>query len=282
MIDDGTRFVQRRNGRVVIRHNDSYRFRHANTRRDVYPLPDGRERIVLTRPDGVRIITVRGPDGMILRRIRRLPDGREYVLIDNRRFRPGGGRVTYREPALQLDLGPIRITIPRERYIVDGSRASRRDLELALTAPPVERVERHYTLEEVRRFDRLRSKMPRIDLTTITFETNSSWIEQSEDAALAELAAVLNEIIARNPGEVFMIAGHTDLVGDELYNAALSDRRAEAVAISLTESFGVPPENLVTQGYGEQFPVIETPYAERANRRVSVQRITPLLRTSQR
>jgi outer membrane protein OmpA-like peptidoglycan-associated protein len=81
---------------------------------------------------------------------------------------------------------------------------------------------------------------------------------------------------------MFMIAGHTDLVGSEIYNLALSDRRAEAVAIALANYFGIPPENLVTQGYGEQFPVIPTAEAERQNRRVSVRRITPLLRNSAR
>jgi len=66
-------------------------------------------------------------------------------------------------------------------------------------------------------------------------------------------------------------------VGSELDNLSLSDRRAESVAEILTETFGVPPENLVTQGYGEQFLKIPTQAAERANRRVAVRRITPLM-----
>ena len=32
---------------------------------------------------------------------------------------------------------------------------------------------------------------------------------------------------------------------------ALSDRRAESVALAMTEYFGVPPENMIVQGYGE-------------------------------
>ncbi|MHA1165781.1 MAG: OmpA family protein, partial [Alphaproteobacteria bacterium] len=122
----------------------------------------------------------------------------------------------------------------------------------------------------------------RVDLTNITFATNSAYIEERQIEAPAELASIMNDMIARNPAEMFMIAGHTDLVGSEIYNLALSDRRAEAIAIALTNYFGVPPENLVTQGYGEQFPVIPTTEAERQNRRVSVRRITPLLRTSVR
>ena len=39
----------------------------------------------------------------------------------------------------------------------------------------------------------------------------------------------------------------------------------------------MPPENLVTQGYGEQNLKVQTQEASRANRRVSVRRITPLI-----
>ena len=45
----------------------------------------------------------------------------------------------------------------------------------------------------------------------------------------------------------------------------------------LTDVFRIPPENLVTQGYGEQFMKVDTQAPERINRRVAVRRITPLL-----
>ena len=57
---------------------------------------------------------------------------------------------------------------------------------------------------------------------------------------------------------MFLIAGHTDAVGSDEDNLSLSDRRAEAVARVLTDEFGVPPENLVTQGYGEQDLLVPT------------------------
>ena len=83
--------------------------------------------------------------------------------------------------------------------------------------------------------------------------------------------------IRRNPNEVFLIEGHTDAVGNDVDNLSLSDRRAEAVASILTQDFGIPPENLTTQGYGEQYLEIPTQAPERRNRRVTVRRITPLL-----
>ena len=84
-------------------------------------------------------------------------------------------------------------------------------------------------------------------------------------------------MIEQNPREVFLIEGHTDAVGPDDDNLSLSDRRAESVAIALTQQFNVPPENLTTQGYGEQYLKIPTQGPERANRRVTVRRITPLL-----
>jgi outer membrane protein OmpA-like peptidoglycan-associated protein len=79
---------------------------------------------------------------------------------------------------------------------------------------------------------------------------------------------------------VFLIEGHTDAVGQELYNLTLSDRRAETVARILVEAYGVPAENLVVQGYGEEFLKINTDGNERQNRRVTVRNISPLLTTS--
>jgi OOP family OmpA-OmpF porin len=76
---------------------------------------------------------------------------------------------------------------------------------------------------------------------------------------------------------VFLIEAHSDAVGSEIDNLSLSDRRAEAVAIILTDAFAVPAENLVTQGYGEQFFKIPTELPERENRRVSVRPIKPLM-----
>jgi len=87
----------------------------------------------------------------------------------------------------------------------------------------------------------------------------------------------LADIIADDPNEVFYIEGHTDAVGSNLSNLALSDKRAESIAEILTFYFNIPPENLVTQGYGEQYLKVLTAGPERQNRRASVRRITPLL-----
>jgi outer membrane protein OmpA-like peptidoglycan-associated protein len=63
-------------------------------------------------------------------------------------------------------------------------------------------------------------------------------------------------------------------------NLALSDRRAETVALALAEYFDIPPENMVIQGYGEEELRIDTQANEPRNRRVAVRIITPLLQVA--
>ena len=49
------------------------------------------------------------------------------------------------------------------------------------------------------------------------------------------------------------------------------------MADALTNVFGIPPENLTTQGYGERYLKVKTQQQERENRRVAIRRITPLV-----
>jgi outer membrane protein OmpA-like peptidoglycan-associated protein len=160
---------------------------------------------------------------------------------------------------------------------VDAARANRALLYDTLLAPPVDIVERPYTLDEIRYSAPLRDRMPRIDLDTVTFESGSWELSPDQIERLAVIAEGINRIVQQNPREVFLIEGHTDAVGTDVDNLSLSDRRAESVALVLTQEFGVPAENLSTQGYGEQYLKIPTEAPERANRRVVARRITPLL-----
>jgi len=122
----------------------------------------------------------------------------------------------------------------------------------------------------------LADMLPRVDLD-INFETGSWQITPDQMGKLDVIARALNRAIDRNPREVFLIEGHTDAVGADDDNLSLSDRRAESVAVALTQEFGVPPENLITQGYGEQELKVPTMGPSRENRRVAVRRITPLI-----
>jgi OmpA-OmpF porin, OOP family len=257
-------------GQAFIRHDEMDRFRFGA--RDIRTEQVGGEnRTIVFRPDGSQIITVLGPDGQLLRRIRRDREGREIVIIDN----------SYRDPnavgGFYVDLPPPIIDIPDDRYIVDADSASPDLIYDTMEAPPVNRLERRYSLDEIRFSPSVRMLMPSIDLTSINFETGSWEIPPDQAAKLQVIANGLNRAIQRNPREVFLIEGHTDAVGNDVDNLSLSDRRAEAAAELLTQQFNVPAENLTSQGYGSQYPKEQTDGPSRINRRVTIRRITPLL-----
>jgi OmpA-OmpF porin, OOP family len=277
--DQGGRKVFTEPGRVIvvdpsgqsfIRHDEDERFRFGA--RDIQTQRVGNEtRTIVIRPDGSQIITVVGADGRLLRRLRRDREGREIVIIDN----------SFRDPSavgsFYVDLPPPVIRIPYDRYIVEADTAGPDAIYETLEAPPVDRIERRFTLDEIRYSPSVRMLMPSIDLNTITFETGSWDIPPDQAARLQVIAEGLNRAIARNPREVFLIEGHTDAVGNPVDNLSLSDRRAESAAELLSQQFAVPAENLTSQGYGAQYPKEQADGPSRVNRRVTVRRITPLL-----
>jgi outer membrane protein OmpA-like peptidoglycan-associated protein len=282
VIEEGdNRRIIRGGGRAIIRHDESARFRGPGRDFTVERGPRGERRNIITRPGGYRIITVVDEDGRLIRRIRRGPDGREFVLIDNRdrgdRRRRRGERRGGPGIGFYIDLPPPVIRIPRDRYYVYADRASEEEIEDALSAEPVDDIEAEYTLDEIRDSPRLRERMPSVNLNTINFEFGSWELTEDQFRPLEVIAKAIERILERNPDEVFLIEGHTDAVGSDEDNLSLSDRRAEAVARVLSDEFRIPPENMVTQGYGEQYLLVKTEEAERANRRVEFRRITPLL-----
>lgn len=271
----GDRIVIRFGNRVIVESND--RPRIARGARDVYyeELPRGRIREVVVRENGTQIITIRDRYGDVIRRSRISPDGRETVLVYVEQ--DYYDRVSdWRDPG--RDLPPLRLTIPVEEYILDAGEVQDADAYYTfLDQPPVEQVERLYSIDEVKRSARIRDKTRRVDLDTITFEFGSASIAESEIARLEGVAQAMERLLEENPAETFLIEGHTDAVGSDVANLALSDRRAEAVAEALTNVFAIPPENLATQGYGEQYLKVNTEAPERENRRVAIRRITPLV-----
>ena len=276
----GNRVIVKQDNRIIIRHDESERFRRVHRDARTERRSDGTNETIYVRPDGIRVVSVVDGDGRVVRRYRRDREGREFNIIDNRRFMRNAGiavGVGAVGLAIALNLPPPTVRIPRELYIVNDERSTEDDLYEALSAPPVEALERSYSLEEIRYTYELRQRMRRVDLDTITFEFGSWQITDDQRPKLERVARVLRRLLVSNPDEVFLIAAHTDAVGADVDNLSLSDRRAESVAQILSEEFGLPTENFVTQGYGEQHLKVGTQGPEARNRRVEVQRITPLL-----
>ena len=272
ILQNGDEVVSNSGDRVVLRDeegdlrvlkDDDALLRQPGSQVRTETFNDGSTRTIVTRDDGIRVITIRAADGRVVRRVREFPDGERVVLFDD---------TEVSEPVVVSEL-------PRPAQRSLGVDATDEDaLRRALAEVRAERLDRSFSLRQVRQIREVRELAPEIELDSVTFATGSAAIEPSQAEELAGLGRAMQRMIDERPGEVFLIEGHTDAVGSATYNLALSDRRAETVALALAEYFGVPPENMITQGYGESALKIETEAAERLNRRAAVRRITPLLR----
>lgn len=271
LLSSGDKVVSTSGDRLVVEGDEGYRvikdddalLRQPGAEMRTQTFADGSTRTLIIQPDGSRVETIRAVDGRVLRRTSILPDGRQFVLFDDTR-------------ATQ----PVQVSrLPRtERSSVRyDSSVSADNLRRAMLATRGERYERSFSLSQIRNIDAVRRLVPEIAVENVRFQSGSSVIQAEQARGLAALGGAIRNAIRENPGEVFLIEGHTDAIGSAEMNLTLSDRRAETVALALTEYYDVPPQNLVVQGYGEADLKIQTYAAEAANRRVAVRRITPLL-----
>lgn len=262
---------------IYINNYGQERDRYYNDREDeIYyeDLSRGRVRETIVRPNGVRIVTIYSRYGEVLKRTKVYPDGREFYLATYDRDDDDDGSF-FIDPG--RDLPPLRLNIPAREYILDADSADEEEVEFFLGQPPVEKVARIYTIDEVKRSARLRDSVRRLEVGGLTFDSGKATIGLDQVSGLATVAKAMLALLDRNPAEVFLIEGHTDAVGSDVSNLVLSDQRASTVARILTEYYDIPPENLTTQGYGERYLKVKTESAERLNRRVTIKRITPLV-----
>lgn len=101
----------------------------------------------------------------------------------------------------------------------------------------------------------------------INFSTNKADIKPQSYAGLDEVVAVLK----KNPTLKVEIQGHTDNMGAEDYNQALSEKRADAVMNYFVEK-GIAKDRLSAKGYGMSRPVTsnDTAAGRAQNRRVQL------------
>ena len=228
---------------------------------------DGSTRTIVERQDGTQVVTIRDATGRVLRRATYDDLGREVILIDD---------LVEEEVVVIRDLPK-----PRKRIVI-SSKDDDTILKRELAALEADSAGRKFSLRQIREIPEVRALAATIDVEPVTFASGSAAVAAKEARNLADLGRVMQELLDENPREVFLIEGHTDATGKAAMNLALSDRRAESVALALTEYFDIPPENMVVQGYGETELLIDTQASEAANRRVEVRVITPLMRTATR
>lgn len=100
----------------------------------------------------------------------------------------------------------------------------------------------------------------------VLFDFDKADIRPDAAAALAKLAI----LIRAHPGGATRLEGHTDAVGNDAHNQALSERRAQAVQRWLVEREGIAAAALTVRGFGESQPVAsnDTDQGRQKNRRV--------------
>jgi outer membrane protein W/outer membrane protein OmpA-like peptidoglycan-associated protein len=99
----------------------------------------------------------------------------------------------------------------------------------------------------------------------LLFDFDSAELRPESITELERVVTFMGDV----PFAKALVEGHTDSVGTEEYNQALSDRRAKAVFDYLT-SRGVDPARLSSIGHGELKPIADNATAEgrQMNRRV--------------
>jgi outer membrane protein OmpA-like peptidoglycan-associated protein len=129
------------------------------------------------------------------------------------------------------------------------------------------RTTRSLTTDERSRIAALVKDKPSIDLE-INFEFNSAIIGPKAIPQVTALGDALTS--ADLKGRTFVLAGHTDAVGDANYNQTLSEQRSDAVKRYLMDKYGIDASHLLTVGHGKtRLKNTSSPYAAE-NRRVQV------------
>jgi OOP family OmpA-OmpF porin len=102
----------------------------------------------------------------------------------------------------------------------------------------------------------------------INFDSNKADIRPAD---VGELQKAI-EFVKKYPGHNISIEGHTDSVGSDKYNQALSERRASAVKDYLVKKGGADGSRIKTVGHGEAKPIADnkTKKGQFENRRVEV------------
>ncbi|MCL4125806.1 UNVERIFIED_CONTAM: hypothetical protein GTU68_021406 [Idotea baltica] len=101
----------------------------------------------------------------------------------------------------------------------------------------------------------------------ILFGFDSYQLSANAKNNLSELSKTLDKY----ENTEIMVAGHTDNVGTDSYNEALSEKRAKAVASYLSQQ-GVKRNRFIVMGFGEDKPEFdnETETGQMKNRRVEL------------
>lgn len=102
----------------------------------------------------------------------------------------------------------------------------------------------------------------------INFNVNSVTIRSTQLDQLRQMA----ELMKTYPDTTAVIEGHTDSRGSATKNLEISQRRAQSIKKYFANTFGIAPERITAEGFGDTRPIASNATSEgrRKNRRVLV------------
>ena len=102
----------------------------------------------------------------------------------------------------------------------------------------------------------------------INFNVNSVTIKSTQLDQLRHMA----ELMKTYPDTTAVIEGHTDSRGSARKNLGISQRRAQSIKKYFANTFGIAPERITAEGFGDTRPIASNATSEgrRKNRRVLV------------
>jgi outer membrane protein OmpA-like peptidoglycan-associated protein len=103
-----------------------------------------------------------------------------------------------------------------------------------------------------------------LNLKHVNFATGKAVITPESTAELD----IVVDAMTKNAAMTVEVDGHTDNVGDELKNKALSEARAKAV-LAYVSSKGIDAKRMTAMGYGSASPIADntTDIGRKTNRR---------------
>lgn len=155
---------------------------------------------------------------------------------------------------------------PRRTRGVGGAQIDPKATEAVNRLKEV-RQTRGLSCREQDELDSATQSMPQLDLE-IYFDFNSADVDANSLPTLNALGEALSRDVLKN--STIVIGGHTDRKGTPEYNQPLSDRRAQAVARYLAETYKINSGRILATGYGfRKLKLPSQPFAE-SNRRVQI------------
>jgi outer membrane protein OmpA-like peptidoglycan-associated protein len=165
-----------------------------------------------------------------------------------------------------------RVQLQAREHEVQSARSAAESAKNTAAAAEGEAASARSELERARQelLDLQAKKTERgmvMTLSDVLFDTAQATLKPGANRALDRLAQFLKD----SSGTHVIIEGHTDSVGTDDYNLALSQRRAQAVADALNAR-GVSGDRIQTKGLGKAFPVAgnDTQAGRQQNRRVEI------------